>query len=272
MKLHYYAVPLSLCFMVLSGCDRKPQGQVVATVNGDEITRQQINELISNSGTVSPARRQELQNDALAQLVNRELLVQAAKARKIDKSPEYLTAVRQASDAIAIQMLQQDIVQSVHTPLDMDISQFIAQNPARFDQREILTVDQIRAPDAVLKTAWFAAAKSLDDVAAHLKQDGTQFERTTRQLDTTSLPPAILAKVKAAGSEPLGFSANGVATINVVVNRTPAPLIGDDAHEAALALMRRQSAEQALKHNVDILKSTAKVEYQPGFGPPKAPN
>lgn len=272
MKLRYYAVPLSLTLIMLSGCDRKPQGQVVATVNGDEITRQQVNMLISNNGTVPPAKRQELQNTALAQLVNRQLLVQAAKDRKIDKSPEYLAAVRQASDAIAIQMLQQDIVQSVRTPLDLDITKFIAQNPARFEQRELLTVDQIRAPDSVLKTSWFAAAKSLDEIVAHLKQDGTQFDRTTRQLDTISLPPEILAKVKAATTEPLGFASGGVAIINVVIGRTPAPLMGEEARQAALALMRKQSAEQAMKRNVDILKSQANVEYQPGFGPPKAAN
>jgi len=268
MKNPHRTMMLIAGLALLAGCGKKPEGQVIATVNGDEITRQQLNMLIRDSGSASAAQRKQRQNEALSQLINRELLVEAAKERKIDKSPEYLAAVRQASDSIAIQLLQQQIAQSVHTPLDLDVSRYVAENPTRFERREILTVDQIRAPESVLRTGWFAAAKSLDDVTAGLRQNGIQFERATRELDTISMPQPILAQMLAAGQEPFGLASGGIATIVTVLKRTPAPLIGDDAQSAGLALMRKQSAEEALQRTLTALKAQAKIDYQNGFGPP----
>ena len=49
----------------LAGCDKQPEGQVVAVVNGDEITLQELNAELGNVELPEGAAKDEIRNQAL---------------------------------------------------------------------------------------------------------------------------------------------------------------------------------------------------------------
>jgi hypothetical protein len=83
------------------------------------------------------------------------------------------------------------------------------------------------------------------------------------------LPDPIYKQIaKLPQGEP--FIANGAdkAVASVISQRTPNPTPAEQARPAALSLMKRDQANQLIQDRVKGLRATAKIEYQPGFGPP----
>jgi len=105
-------------------------------------------------------------------------------------------------------------------------------------------------------------------VAQILTAAGIQFQRVNRKLDTAVFPDAIYQQVaKLPPAEP--FIANGPdkAIASVIQDRTPTPTPPDQAQTIALNMIKRDKTNQLIQDRVKALRSAAKIEYQPGFGP-----
>lgn len=128
MRRPTLASALLLTALLLPACQRQPVGQVVAVVDGDEITRAELAaELRSGGDTGSSAREA-----ALARLVERRLLARAARADALDKSQDYLIRSRQLADALLVQLLREQVGQAQPAPSDQAVTAFIRTNPAIF--------------------------------------------------------------------------------------------------------------------------------------------
>jgi hypothetical protein len=113
------------------------------------------------------------------------------------------------------------------------------------------------------------AANTLDDVTHALSAAGVQFTTATRQVDSAMIPPNNYAQIMTLKpGEP--FIANGPekAVASVITARQAAPLPEDKARQVALEGIRRDQVNKFISDRVKSLKATAKIEYQPGFGPP----
>jgi hypothetical protein len=58
------------------------------------------------------------------------------------------------------------------------------------------------------------------------------------------------------------------AVASVISARQAAPLPEDKARQIALEGIRRDQVSKFIDDRVKSLKASAKIEYQPGFGPP----
>ena len=108
--------------LALSACDRDapkaPTGQVVASVGGREITRRELQTEMTGLTAATPAIQKEQQKAALQRLVQRAILVNAAKEQGIDKDPAFALLAQRATDAVMVQMLERKVVASVPAPSD----------------------------------------------------------------------------------------------------------------------------------------------------------
>ena len=256
---------------IVSSCERKAEGQTVAVVNNEEITAADLNAELASQNISGAAATKEARNEALQRLIYRRLLEQQARSDGLDKSPEFLNQQRRMTENLLINMLVSRQVNTAQVPTPAQISQYEASHPGMFAKREIWTLQQIIYPlpkDPALK-AKISAANTLDEVAQALTAAGVQFTRASRQIDSAVIPPDNYAQIVALKpGEP--FIANGPdkAAASAISARQPAPLPEDKARQVALNGIRREQVNKFISDRVKSLQSKAKIQYQPGFGPP----
>lgn len=258
---------------VVSSCEKKPGGQTVAVVNNEEITAADLNAELNNAN-VSPAdASKDVRSRALESLIDRRLLAQQAKADGIDKSPEFLSRERRATEDLLINMLVSRQTKTQQVPSASDIAKYEASRPGMFANRELWNLQQIIYPlskDAAVN-AKLAASKSLDEIAQILTAAGIQFTRETKPFDSALLPPNVYAQIAhLAPGEP--FIAPGVdkAVASAIESRQTVPLNPDQQRQLALGQLQRDRVNQVVSQRVKELKAKAKIEYGPGFAPPKS--
>lgn len=259
---------------LLAGCHAKPGGQVVATVNGDEITLTELNAELGNSQPPPGADKQLLQKQALERIVERKLLAGAARQDGIDQNPEYIVRRQQLDDALLVQMMAQKIAGGIKVPPAGDIDKFIADNSNMFAGRTIFAVDQLQfdtpSRDDYLKQ--LAATHSMADVIAVLDRLAIKYQRQNAQVDSAMVPPPMLAQIrKVPAGEPFIVPAGGKVTVSVITGTQPAPLASDVARPMAINAVRNNQLGKQLQQRLAAERAKAQIQYQSGFGPPPAP-
>lgn len=257
----------------LSGCDKKPEGQVAAVVNGDEITLQEINTEIGNANIPAGTDSKEVQRAALQRIVERRLLAQSAKEDGLDKTPEYLIRSRQINDALLVQLLGQRAEKSFEVPDQQAINKYMAENPSMFAGRKMYVVDRIQfgLPSDVAQLKTLESAHSMEEVAKTLNGLGIKFERGAAKMDSAQLGQQRLDQILALpAGEPFVIPENGMVTVAVITGESP--LAGSSAEMAAMATqaLRRKALTTSLEQRLKQARAKGEIKYQPEFAPKSA--
>jgi EpsD family peptidyl-prolyl cis-trans isomerase len=259
--------------LAVTSCQKKPTGQSVAVVNGEEITASELNDALTSDNMLAGTDAKQARAAELQKLVDRKLIVQQAKSEGLDKSPEFLNQQRRSTEDLLINLLISRQANTRQVPTADEIAKFEASHPGMFAKREIWTLNQLVYPlpkDAAV-TAKIAAAKTLDEVAQALTGAGIQFTKATKQFDSAMLPPNLYAQLSnLAPGEPFIAPGSDRAVASVITARQPAALSPDQQRQLALGAMKREQVGQMLGQRVKELKAKAKIEYQPGYAPPKS--
>jgi len=265
---------LALCaasaMLLLGGCEKKVGGQVVAVVNGQEITQNELNAELNGQQIPPGADRKAVMAQLLQQIVNRKLLVGRAKEQGLDKSPTYLAQIQKAQDAVLINMLASNAAKTTSVPDAAAADRFMAQNPSLFAGRKRYQLDQLQfqaVADPALE-AKLKPARTMEAVEAVLKNQGIAFQRGTAQLDTAALPPQVGARIAALPpGEPFVVPQNGQIVVNAIRSVQAVPVPTEQARPAAVELLRRQQVEQAMQKQVEQARASAKITYAPDYAP-----
>src|SRR5688572_26238133 len=189
--------------VALSACGKadvkKASGQVVAKVNGDEISVHQINNAIARSHDIAPDEAKQAAAQTLERIIDQELLVQKALKEKLDRDPQVMQAIEDAKRQILARAYIERGVAASPTENQEEIRKFYQDNPALFEQRRIYRVHELAvvAPREQLDTlkAATAGAKSLDDVAGWLKSQKLVFQAAVSNRPAEQIPMDILTRV-----------------------------------------------------------------------------
>lgn len=267
----------TMCAMaaLLAGCHKgAPEGQVAATVNGDEVTLQELNTEIQASNIPQGADKQAAQQQALQHIIDRKLLLSAARDKKIDKSPEFQSQKQRADELLLAQTYAKQQLAAVPVPNDGDISKFMADHPNAFGNREALQLDQIRfrpTPADIKKLSVIQADHNLDAVAAHLTSLGIKFDRVKAGLDTAQVPTDLIKAINALPpGEPFVLPTNGIITVNAVIGHQAIATDPAQARQGAVGAWRQQQFTKLIGDQLKALRDGAKITYQNGFSPPPA--
>lgn len=260
--------------ITLVGCGKKaPAGQVVATIDGTEVTMQELNAELATANIPENADKKLAQRAVLQRIVDRKLLTGEAAKRELDKTPEYLGQKLRADETLLAQQYVKQQVATLPQPTAADLSAFMAENPNAFARRQQLLVDQIRLPvpkDQAVLTG-LKDIHTQDGVAAALTAKNVPFQRGRTGIDTAQLPPAILQQIdRLPAGEPFVLPAQGMILINVITGRTPVAVPDAQARVIAANGWRERQFGKLLTDKVAALRKAAKITYQPGFEPPPA--
>lgn len=266
-----YGVIAAVAVSVLvSGCQRKAEGQTVAVVNGEEVTAPDLNFALQLAKVPEGADKTKARNAVLEQLVDRRLLVEQARKEGIDKSPEYLNRLRRGEEDLLISMLANRRLNTAQLPADREIQNFITTHPGMFANREVWQLDQVQyatPTDAALRKQ-LDTSTSLDQLASLLQARNIQFARQKNQLDTASVPQELYSKlVTIPTGKPFIIAGGPRSVANVIVGREPRPIAGDKAKPIAVQAIRKTQTTKSLEGLLKSLRSSAKIEYQPGYAP-----
>lgn len=267
-----YPIIAAVAVAVLaSGCQRKAEGQTVAVVNGDEITVPDLNFALDQAKVPEGADKKLARNQVLQQLVDRQLLAQQARKEGIDKTPEFLNREREADQQLLLAMLADRRFKTAQLPSESEIDNYIATHQGLFANRETWTLNQIlyETPSDNGIKAEIMAAKTMDQLIAVLKKHNLAYQQQTNRLDTAAIPAELYARLNTLpAGEPFAIPIGNRTIASTIAAREPHPITGDQAKPVAVQAMRKAQTAKSLEGLLKSLRSSAKIEYQPGYSPP----
>lgn len=263
------AVPRrGLCVLIfaLAGCGGAPAGQIEAHVNGREISDRAVAAELA-SANVAPGNPAD-DRAALDKVIARDLIVEQARREGLDKTPDFLALRDRAEDLVLADLMVRRWAAAVPQPAQGEIDRYVAENPLRFDQRTLLTVDEIEATGQGPVLADLAPLHSMDAVDGALRNARATVHRISQVLDTALIEPATARRlVTAPPGEPVVFAAPGKSggswRIIAVTRSDPAPVAAD----LRTALAGDALRQIQIAHRLDALKSGARIAYRADLQP-----
>jgi EpsD family peptidyl-prolyl cis-trans isomerase len=261
-------VALTSLALALSACTKKAEGQVVAVVNGEEITLSELNAEISELNLPASADKNLVRSRVLQRMVERRLLVQAAKEGGLDRDPQYLTQERRMQEQLLVSMYGKKAMDTIKVPDTAAIDRYIADHPNLFADRKRFKLDQLQidVPSDPKRLKELESAHSLADVMTRLTGMGISFQRGAGALDSATIAPDVLKRLQALPpGEPFIVPNNGKLVINAITLVEPIAVPTEQARPLAVQAMRNEELNKIGLQRLNEAKAKAKVEYQPGF-------
>lgn len=251
--------------------DKAPEGQVVATVDGKEVTLPELNAEAQAANVPDGADKKQVLPVILQRVIDRKLLVKVAQEKGIDKSADYLVQKRRMEELLLAEMAAKQQVSALAVPTSAEVDKFMADNPAMFAGRTRYQLQQIvfPRPNDVKVLQQLQPANSMAEVAAVLTKLGIKFQQGTDVLDSAAVPAEIMARIKSLPpTEPFVLPKGPFLTVNTIVGSQPVAIEPAQAKQMAVEALRQQRAAKSLDDTVKAARSAAKIEYKEGFAPP----
>jgi EpsD family peptidyl-prolyl cis-trans isomerase len=254
---------------LLAACDRSGEiavnGQVIARVNGREITAHQFNTAsrLFSDETDAPIARQTVLN----RLVDRELAAQQAISDKLDRRPEVLMELEEARRNVLVQALAREYVRNeIGESSDSVGAKHYADHPELFAKRKIYLLRIHYWPDTLghgkpLRTK-VAEGRPVGDIVKWLESNRVDYVQRVMIRPAEDVPTAI---VKALPNAPVGQAVflehpQGVIAYQVLASES-APLTWLESRENISRHLARQRADRLFAERMKGLRRAANVEY-----------
>ena len=252
-------VSLVLCTLALGACSKKsdvtaeaPKSQVVAKVGDQVVTVQELdNEFRLSNVPVEKRKDPEVIKHVLGELVTRKYIVQQAIEAKLDREPTVLLDILRSKELVlANAFATRDVATKSSAISKGDIENYIANNPLKFADRQLLSVEQISFALAATSQAVIDATremKTLDEVDQKLTTMGIAHGRSSGAVSTGDLPPDLTKAISAHQADDIFFIRSGSNGLFFkVTNQESRPLEGQDAINAARQYLRQDIAKSDL--------------------------
>lgn len=275
----------SLSLVTLAACDKgakPPEGQVVATVDGEEVTIHELNAEVAGFGArANGAPPKLVEAVALQRVIERKMLAKEASKLKLDKNPQFLLAKQRTDEGLLVQALQNDIQQKVQPATREAAQKFVAENPQLFGDRKIFTLDQIQfLRPANIEQLPLKEAKTMAEVERVLVDANIEYRRAPQQLDSLAINPELtkeIMKIAAtANGEPFIFSDQPagapapVLYVNNITDTVTKPFTGERAITYAQNILQRQDIQKRLTSELKRIQDSykPKIVYGKGYAAP----
>lgn len=244
--------------------------QVAAKVNGAEISVHQINGMLSKATGVTNENAPRARKEILDRLVDQQLAVEQAMAKKLDRNPDVLLNIEAARREILARSYLEQIAAAQPKATDEEIKRYYDEHPDLFSKRRIYNIQELDIPKNAeshdqLKE-YVASGKSLEEIANWLKSKNIPARanagtRSAEQLPIELLPQ--LAKIK-DGQTALIEGPQMLYVMRVVASQS-APVDEATAKPKVQQFLQNQRNGKAVGEEMKKLKDAAKIEYVGDF-------
>lgn len=149
-------IVLSLVASLTIAATTLTAADVVATVDGENITKQDVKTLLRNPQINYDTLPKETQKKIVEQLVEKKLLMQKAQSSGVDKLPAYKAALKKLQDELTLEVWMQQEFKKLKVT-DADAKAYYDKNKERFktgemlEARHILVKTEKEAKDLIAK-------------------------------------------------------------------------------------------------------------------------
>ena len=264
--------------LLLSGCDQvkklagggKPSGQVVATVDGQEITSLQLRAEMGGFGSRDPKVMKAAQQQALERIILRKLMAEQARKDKLDKSADYTLQLERGEENLLAQMYQRKLAAKVTQPSQQAANDFIAGHPDQFANRKVYFVDQLIAGPNKIAPDRFRPLKSLTEVKALLDSESVPYQEGASVLDSLTANPQLVSAISTLpAGEVFVVPQGGALLFNQITGSRSVPFVGDQAKNFAMNALRTQNGQKTVAESITSMRKAAesKIVYNAAFKP-----
>jgi EpsD family peptidyl-prolyl cis-trans isomerase len=273
---------------LLAGCGQKKDlaagaagagAEVVAKVNGDDLTAGQLTIALQKQRGMRPDAGDAASKMVLDQLIDEQIIAQKAVAAKLDQDPKVIAQIESARRDILARRFIESVAETAGKPGADAVQKFYDSRPALFAQRKVYTLQRldIQAPEnrRAEVDAHVQSLKTSAELTDWLKAQKIVFTSKQEQQAAEQLPPAVLEKL-ATMKEGEGMvvpSQFGVAALTLVASAS-APKTLADARPAIEQYLSSQGRRELLMGLQKTVRDGAKVEYLGRFAalPPAGGN
>jgi EpsD family peptidyl-prolyl cis-trans isomerase len=251
----------------------KTATQVVAKVNGQELTFRQLESVLRQQNIASNQDLDQAKRVALDALVDQQVVVQQAIKDKIDRDPEVLSAIEAARSKILGQAYVARVAALVAKPSEAEQKAFFEKHPELFSQRRIYQVDELAIPvtvgaDAV--RAQIAKGAQIPELAAWLTKSGIKFGQNRGAQAAEGLPMAVakvLGELKEGDITVLELP-GGIQAVKILKVRNE-PVAFPTAQAAVERYLMNERQRAAMTEKLKSLRADARVEWVGEFAAAK---
>ena len=267
-----------LAVTALTGCGDESSGdkketQVVAKVNGTEVTVHQLNQLLSKVRMPAGTSDQEkIKQKALDKLIDEALVIQAAQQVKLDRTPEILSALEAAKRKVLVEGYVKRTLQGVGKPSGAEVEAFYNSRPEVFKDRKLFIYTKMTVPvekdkiDGVVEE--IKSRKKVAQVAPMLDKKKISYKTVVEAKTSEALPPVLLKPMSSLKVGDLGYlkMSDGLLIIELqqAINQTVTLEQATPVIERNLFIQKQKEAALKL---VESLKAEAVIEYVGEFSP-----
>lgn len=271
-------VAAALIAIGLTGCgnkdDKKLATEVAAKVGAEEISAQQINQVLSrtSSANATPAALQALRREVLEKLIDQQLAVDQATANKLHRAPEVAAQIESARREVLARAYIQQVAAALPKPTAEETRKYFNDHPQLFSERRIYSLQEIVVSAAAGASvseqlrAQVAAGKSMEDIAAFLKGRDIRFGGGAATRAAEQIPLELLAKVYGLkdGQTTVIDSAQGYTVLRVVSSQS-APVPEASALPRIEQFLLNQRGAEAVNKSIKELRAKATITYLGDF-------
>jgi len=257
---------LVLIVMTLNACHKgndSLESQVLAKVNGDEVTVEQLHAEMSK---ISPSLESaEAAKKMLASLIDRQLLVQEALKFNLDRAPEVIQAIESSKAQIYAQAYMAKKLAKLEAVSDDEVEGFVSNHPDMFKHRKLFKTIDVAFTNDGLRLDVESMERhitTLESLETELRAKNIVYDKSNSQFLTDRLPLDILPRISHLKQGDLLFVHNDhsivVKSIDSILDR---PLSNALAMSAARKLLTQQKKQAFIKKEIARLQqlSTIKV-------------
>lgn len=246
--------------------DKAKAGQAVATVNGGDVTVHQLNYLLARLPAAAKAADPAvLKRQVADQLVNRALLLERARAQKLDRDPAVMLALEEGRQQLLAQAYLERAMAQVVAPTDDEIRKYYDERPLKYAKRKLFLMRQVATDNTVPREELEAYGKgdvTADDLVKWLQERGAKVQVAARSMAAEQVPDQVLERLQTMErGQAIMIGSATDAVVSFLVDVRDAPLTLDQAKEPIgqllLAERRQALAEQEIKH----LREAAQITW-----------
>jgi EpsD family peptidyl-prolyl cis-trans isomerase len=284
IRISLLAATLLSALAVLPGCGKeehkKAATQVVAKVNGDEISVHQVNFVLSRAQGITPENAEKAKKEVLDKLIDQQLAIQQAEATKLDRDPGVMQTIESARRDILARAYLEKVVAAQPKPSTDEARKYYLEHPEMFAERRVYNLQEILVPAANIAEVQQLVAqnKSMQEIANALKSHDIKFAANAGVRPADQLPPQVATKLHAAkDGQTVFIEAPQGAMVAHIAGSQVQPVPESEALPRIQQYLAGQRNNEAVANELKALRAKAKIEQTgeialaPASAPAKAP-
>jgi len=270
-RIGFVAAAVSVVLASCGGGHGKAATQVVAKVNGDEISVHQVNFALQSIPNVPESQAKVIGKQVLEKLVDQQVLIQKAIEKKLDRDPRVVQTIETARRQILAQAYLEQSMNSAIKPTSVEIADYYDKHPELFGERRIFQFQEIQfatTPERTAKlTDMLKAGTNPKEILEWLKAANVAFNNNVVSKPAEALPLEYLPtfhKLKDGQIVTLP-GANSSMVVEALLQSKTVPLDRKQAEPVIERYLNNQKRQQLAEAELKQLRAVAKVEYVGDF-------